>query len=351
MPDTLKNGAHMKLKFSLAIFAILLTTFAGSAQDQSSQQNIFPTFKVEVGIVSIPVVVLDKNGRPLPEADRIKFRVFERKTNERDFQEQKTEVSQPETRPLRGGILIDTSGSAKNQFRYQKDAASEVVKWIVRSITNKNRGDKFFVAEFYYEMLEKNPDKGIFSVKQDWTDEIKPLVAAIARDIKRAAGVSPLFGSIRSAANKFRDSDGRFANFLIVISDGQNNVRLSSLKDAAYGAQAADLPIYTIGTASHTAGIDRITLTDFENNLKDIAKVTGGRFFDLPDHNRWPSIATQILRDLKNRYHLSYKVDPRYQHNDEVKIRVEVGNYDQNGQWKIRPNARLLHRDGYKVIK
>ncbi|MBI2063755.1 MAG: VWA domain-containing protein [Candidatus Yanofskybacteria bacterium] len=340
----------MKNLIGILVFGLILSQWA-RAQAVPVYRDI-PLFSAEVGVVNITVVVLGKNSEPLPRLGKQNFKVEERRVGEKNFSEVEINLDLPEQLPLRGGMIIDTSGSTSEQFLYQLDVASELVKWIIREINDKKRGDRFFVSEFYYEPLDQDPVKGVFTLKQDWTGDINALIGAIIRKTKKAAGVSPLFGSVELATRKFKEElDGNFANFLIVVSDGQNNMPFSSLKGSTFTAQAANLPIYTIGTASHDSNVVDPELRDyFEENLKNISQLTGGRFFDLPKHEKFPEIAAQILTDLRNQYRLSYKLSPDYKDSDEIQIRIQVGSEDKNGKWRQMP-AKLLHREGYKVIK
>src|SRR3989344_5681904 len=340
----------MRRLIKILVFGLILSQWVQAQTTPESQYGV-PLFSAEVGVVNVTVVALDRNNRPLQPFGKQNFKVEERRAGEKNFREVEFNLDLPERLSLRGGIIMDTSGSTAGQFLYQRDVASEIVKWIIRAVSNSGRGDKFFVAEFYYESLDQNPSQGLFTLKQDWTNNINDLVEAIVRRTKKAAGTSPLFGSVRLAAEKFRTEPGSFANFLIVISDGQNNMSFSGLKDSTYMAQAANLPIYTIGTASHDSNkVDPEFLKNFEQNLKQISQLTGGRFFDLPAQNKLPEIARQILQDLRNQYHLNYKLNPEYNDGDEIEIRVSVGNVGPNGQWR-QLSARLLHRKGYRVTK
>lgn len=347
----IKQRACIKI---IIIFLILSPLISKPVFSQvlDNQQQDLPTFKTETEIVVVPVVVLDNKGQPLLQTERLVFRLFEKIKNRKNYPEEERElvVDPPENRPLRGGILIDTSGSTIKQFRYQKDISSEIVAYLFRLAAKEEREDKFFVAEFYYESLEENPSAGIFNVKQDWTSNIQELMTAIIKGTRKALGLSPLFGSIQGAADKFMSANGNFSNFLIIVSDGQNNLPFSDLRSSTYLAQSLGLPIYTLGTANHLQ-VDPKTLADFEKNLKEIANLTGGRFFDLPNYNKLQAITDQILKDLKNRYHLSYRLDTKYVNGDEVEIRIEVGEYNAMGLWKKRSNVKLLHRNGYRVSK
>ncbi|MBI2063170.1 MAG: VWA domain-containing protein [Candidatus Yanofskybacteria bacterium] len=338
----------MKVFIFILTFVSILPWLA-KAQVTAEPAYDKPIFSAEVDMVNVTVVALSAGGKPLPQLEKQNFKLEESLAGGQNFRERNIKLDQPEQLPLRGGIIIDTSGSTARQFRYQLDVASELVKWIIKAVGDKKRGDKFFVAEFYYESLDLNPSQGAFTLKQDWSDDSSALVRAIVRKTKKAAGTSPLFGSVRFAAEKFKkEARGNFANFLIIVADGQDNVALADLKESTYRAQAVDLPIYTIGTAKHD--IDSFLLDSYENNLKQISQLTGGRFFDLPEQNKLPEIARQVLQDLRNQYHLSYELSPDYKDGDEVKIRVRVGNVSSDGKWQPLP-AKLLHREGYLVTK
>lgn len=338
----------MKNLIRMATFGLILSQWANT-QSTPDYQYGAPLFRTDVGVVNVSVVALGRDGRPLPRLKKQNFKVKEKSKSEREFHEREISLDPPEQLPIRGGINIDTSSSTAGQFLYQLDVASEMVKLIIKEINNKERKDLFFVSEFYYEPLDQNPAGGVFTLKQDWTNDLNSLVKAIVRKTKKAGGGSPFFGNIDSAARKFRDgAGGNFANFLIMVADGQNNLPFSSLRQSAFLAQAVNLPIYTIGTANHQK-IDPKQVSEFERNLKQISNLTSGRFFDLPSQNKLPNIARQILLDLRNQYHISYKLDPDYKDGDEIQVVVEVGNTDPNGKWQKMP-ARLLHRSGYRVI-
>src|SRR5690349_13079794 len=95
---------------------------------------------VRVNVVNVPVSVLGKNGLPVIDLTQNDFEVYE------DGQPQAIKYFMRGSRPpLRIGLIMDTSNSARRQFQFQKDAASEFVFNMLRGRSTKN---KMFLETF-----------------------------------------------------------------------------------------------------------------------------------------------------------------------------------------------------------
>src|SRR5262249_47217267 len=94
-----------------------ITGGAGNGQ-QSGQQPSEQTIHIEVKEVQIPFSVFDKKGNLVLDLKKGDFKVLE------DGVEQEvTYFNQPANLPLRFGILIDTSSSARARLKFEKEAA------------------------------------------------------------------------------------------------------------------------------------------------------------------------------------------------------------------------------------
>ncbi|MEX1063899.1 MAG: VWA domain-containing protein [Candidatus Paceibacterota bacterium] len=337
----------------LVIFSLFCAPL--KLQEHEPEQNFVqdsPVFSVGVELVSVPVVALNRRGRPLGELTKDSFKVYEKRGENGTFIEREIDTfTHSDKLPLRAGVLIDTSGSVQNpeQFRYQKDVASEIVKLIFTPLMTRDRDNKVFVAEFSYESMAANPTGGMFLIKQDWTNNPRTLIRAISR--MKPLGLTPLFISIEQASGKFKEEVGEFATVLIVISDGYNNLPFSSLSSSVSAAQSAHLPVYTIGTTIPSRATWGWEMSEEpKKNLLEIAAGTGGRFFQLPSLKEVIEVASRILSDLDNRYYLEYKLNAEYEKGDNIEIKVEIGSYDKNNRWRST-KAQLLHRSGYIVNK
>ncbi len=337
----------------LIVFFLFCTPL--KLQERRLEQDIFDNdviFSVGIDLVSVPVVVLSQRGRPLEPLRYENFKVYEKRGKNGKFIEQEIDTFiHSEKLPLRAGVLIDTSGSVQSpeQFRYQKDVASEIIKLIFAPLINVGRNNKVFVAEFSYESMTANPEESMYLLKQDWTNKPELLIKAISG--MKSLGLTPLFIGIEKASDKFKEEVGEFSTVLVVISDGYNNLPFSSLSESVSAAQSAHVPVYTIGTAAPSyVSLDWKLPKESKKNLREIAKGTGGRFFYLPSLKEIINVAARILNDLDNRYYLEYKLNPEYQKGDDIRLKVEIGDYDKRGRWRLM-KVRLLHRSGYTVNK
>lgn len=345
-------------------FLTVVAVFSYGAQESQKQPDLrdSPVIKVSAELVNFPVTVSGRKG-----LGKGNFMVAETISGQREFKVQVIEWAEPTDRlPLRGGIVIDTSGSTAwpGQFRDQKTIAANLVEFIFRSLLKENRGDRIFMAEFNYENHHARTGDSVLQMRTGWSSDQQELTKALL-DLK-PGGFTPLLGSIEQSSRKFlEEAGGNFSTFLIVISDGYeqrpetyqpNGMALrkafSDFRSAIASAQLAHLSVYTIGTFNRVqAANNKEGFKRANKNLADIAGLTGGRFYYYPELTKIPAIVAQIKNDLENRYYISYKPDPNYKNGEDIKIRVEAGEYDEYGRWKRWPNVKLLHREGYKVIK
>lgn len=353
------------------IILLLVIIFGGvvgsllAQQPQAGSTRDMPVFRVGTELVYLPVVVFNKNGERLGNLKVENFKVSEAKSGQGNFKDQKIEqLEQAGQLPLRIGIVIDTSGSVGEwrPFRDQISIATKLIEFMFRGMVSKNRGDKIFIAEFSYENNHARTGSSVLQIRADWSSDAAYLTKTLL-DLK-PGGWTPLFGSIEKSAKKFlEEARGDFSTILVVISDGYEQEPpspsdtilrnfFSDFRTSITSAQLAHLSVYTIGTFSKKrAEHNKTGFQRANRNLEGIARLTGGRFHYYPKLTQVPAIVAQVKNDLENRYYLSYKPNPEYKDGEDIKIRVEVGEYDERGQWKKWPNARLLHRDGYRVIR
>lgn len=134
--------------------------------------------------------------------------------------------------PLRLALLIDTSGSVKNRFAYETQAAARFVNGVADP-----RGDQVFVAGFSHQM----------QVVQDFTSDLHKVGSALQQlhDDQRETA---LFDAVADACEKLAASgqQPKVARVLVVISDGDDNASKYALKDAARIAEWDEVTISTI---------------------------------------------------------------------------------------------------------
>jgi len=105
---------------------------AGSAQELPPSPPR-DQIRVRVEVVNVPVTVLDRRGLPVLDLNQDDFEVYE------DGQRQAIRYFSRELQPpLRIGLILDTSNSARPQMPFEKDAASEFVFTILQGRSSKN---------------------------------------------------------------------------------------------------------------------------------------------------------------------------------------------------------------------
>src|SRR5579863_5760925 len=88
--------------------------------------------RLDVTRVSLLFTVADKKGRFVTNLDKDDFEVFESKKPQTIL-----EFNKESNLPLRLAILIDTSNSIRERFRFQQEAATDFVNAVVRAGQDK----------------------------------------------------------------------------------------------------------------------------------------------------------------------------------------------------------------------
>jgi Ca-activated chloride channel family protein len=211
------------------------------------------TIGVRVQVVNVPVTVLDKRGRPVIDLTKEEFQVFE------DGVEQVIRYFSREMRqPLRIGLILDTSNSARPALQFEKDAASEFVFNMLQGRSSAN------------QVLLQTFD-ATSSIVQDFTNEPEMLNEKLQG--LKAGGGKALYDAIYFACKEKMLNSGPPANMrrvLVLLSDGRDVQSEHTLEEALAMARRAETIIYTIG----------ITAYGFDNPgdkiLEEIADRTGG---------------------------------------------------------------------------
>jgi VWFA-related protein len=224
--------------------------------------------------------------------------------------------------PLRVGLLVDTSGSVKQRFRFEQSAAAGFLREAIREPE-----DLGFVMGF-----ANHP-----ALTQDLTNDTVLLSAGVAA--LRPEGGTALFDAVVDATHKLvNTSDKRFsAKLLVVLSDGDDNSSKIGLDDAITVAQQENVVIYTINTnppTSDTGLADSHKVGD--TNMKRLAERTGGSAFR-PESARVVAKAfAKVQQELRCRYAVSYRppdfvADGRYR-----RIRIVAHKQGKNLQVHAR---------------
>jgi VWFA-related protein len=281
----------MRIWAPLAAAGVIAIAVAAAGQDparpagQVLQNDEATRITVDVTRVNLLFTVTDKKGRFITDLGKDDFEVVEGKRRQTI-----SEFTAESDLPLRLGILIDTSNSIRERFKFEQEAASQFIDSVMR--TNL---DKALVVSF---------DTSAELVADLITDTDK-LTAAI-RDLHPGGGTA-LYDAIYFACRDKLSQDQprhKFRRAIVIVSDGEDNQSRYTRDQALEMAQKADVVLYAIST-----NITRIE-TDGDKVLKYFAQETGGRaFFPFKVEDLDQSFEN-IANELRHQYNISYRPEP-----------------------------------------
>ena len=240
---------------------------------------------VDVTRVSMLFTVTDHKGRFVTDLAKDDFEVIEVKKPQ-TIQEFTAESDLP----LRLGILIDTSNSIRDRFKFEQEAASEFVKSVVHS-----NQDRAMVVRFDTST----------ELVSDLTGDTDKLDRAI-RDLRPGGGTALYDALFYACRDKLSQDQPRhkFRRAIVIVSDGDDNQSHYTRDQSLEMAQKADVVVYAIST-----NISRIE-TDGDKVLKYFSQETGGRaFFPFKVEDLEQSFEN-IANELRHQYNISYKPEP-----------------------------------------
>ena len=287
------------MKYAVTIALAALPVFAQQTARPNSEGEE-PRISVEVTRVQLLFTVTDKKGRFVTDLTKNDFQIFEAKKLQAI-----TDFSAESDLPLRLAILIDTSNSIRERFRFQQEAATDFVNTVLRPHT-----DKAIIVSF----------DTAAELVADLTDNTEALNKAIQN--LRPGGGTALYDAIfYSCRDKLMKDQPhyRYRHAMVILSDGDDNNSQYTRDQALEMAHKSDTVIYCIST--NRSGMEM----EGDKVLKYFADQTGGQaFFPFQAEDLAQSFEN-IANELRHQYNVLYRPDPlktdgQY-HPVEVKVR------------------------------
>jgi VWFA-related protein len=326
-------------KFGLALCVGLL--LPAGAPLRSQQQG--PTISVNVKLVTMFATVRDKHGQLIRNLTKDDFAL------QQDGHPQTISYFAPDSDlPLTLGLLVDTSMSQRHVLDQERDASHAFLDHLLREDK-----DKAFVIHFDREV----------ELLQDLTSSRQKLEASLDQlgrpqfsqtggggssggdpDSGAGGGRGPrghggggtlLYDAVYLASDELmKKQQGRKA--IIILSDGVDHGSKETLRDAIETAERADTLVYSILFADkeergngggygggHMGGggmggggmggghrrYPQESRPDGKKILQQLAKETGGRFFEVTKKEAIVQIYAEIDEELRNQYALGYTPD------------------------------------------
>ncbi len=328
----MKNSAPVRLAFLLATIS-LFCSFSTKAQDLGSGEVI----KVDTRLVSVPVIVSDRNGRYIPNLKAADFSVFQ------DGVKQEVEFFAATEEPLTVALLIDTSQSTRSVLDDIEDSAVSFVKLL-------GPKDRAMIVSFDYDTHILS---GITSDKQQLERAI------YSAEIPEDFGTTLRDAVYETVNRSFAGITGRKA--IILMTDGKDARSRVSSGDLLYTLQETDTLIYTImfktnerqalrqvmgGERRRNGGIfggggmggrfpgggnGRRRSERIEQNnrnaaefLQTLSTTTAGRFYESEDGKLKRTFAS-IVDELRFQYRLGYYPADETSTEKVHQIKVKIG--------------------------
>ena len=296
--------------------ALLLLPFVTFGQDT--------TFSTDVKVVNVLATVHDKKGLVISTLTKEDFAI------EEEGRAQSVKYFSRETNlPLTLGLLVDTSMSQRRVLGDEQRASYKFLDQVMR------QKDMAFVLHFDSEV----------ELLQDLTQSHKKLEHALdelelPRQLQRSTpgtsgrrtgGGTALYDAVLLASNEvMRDQAGRKA--VIILSDGVDNGSKVGLNDAIDAAQRNDTIIYSILFSDEQAYGNQMPnypsmggrrrggmpmppprstnhVEDGKRVLQQLAKETGGSFFEISRKQPLDQSFTRIQEELRSQYSLGFVSD------------------------------------------
>jgi Ca-activated chloride channel homolog len=279
----------MKLYLSVVLFSLLLS-FSAKAQ-QSDEVSDGDVIRVKASLVSVPVSVMDRQGKYVVDLQRNEFRVFE------DGVEQPITHFSNVDQPLSVVLLMDTSGST------------------VAFLDQIKKTAKFFVEQLRVsDLVQPTYFHGeIKSLTPGGSNDPKVLSEAIDQITSGPNNMGTrLYDAVEFALNALKPARARKA--ILLFTDGENTWGRATMKGTLKEAEESDVVIYTLQYGTDPP----------QKYLQQLAEKTGGRYFKTPDVNTFKESFADVAAELRRQYVLGYYPQQASPTARERKIRVKV---------------------------
>lgn len=348
---------RFKLFFLLLILSFGFST-AAFAQDKKDEED--EVLRVETQLVDIPVEITDKSGKPILNLKQNNFVIYE------DGKPQQVADFSATTAPFEVALLLDTSGSARDELPLIQRAAENF-------INSLRPGDKVSVIGFRTDR-SSGKAAAVSEVLTDLTDDRIKLKDTLKK-VSVSNGTPYYDGLLQVTEQVFKnapDEKFRGRRALVALTDGVDSTSLSGFNEARELLVQAGIVSYFIQVDTReffeenllgdcqsamrfsAAQIRRYyrtfepkskmektsnfcALGDFERldisrrlyDLADaemnwLAKNSGGKIFPVADLSEARAAFSRVAQDIGTRYSLGYYPSNEKRDGTYRKIKVEL---------------------------
>ena len=307
---------------------------------------------IDTNLVTVPVSVLDRDGRFISDIKREQFKVFE------NGMEQKIAYFEPTEKPFTVALLLDTSGSTFFHLWEIKEAAITFAKQLrpqdrvlivtfdrLVMLLTEATNDQNVITE----AVERNAVTGFSTRLYDAIDLVikarlnkiegrKAMVlftdgvdtasyqATYQSTLHKVEELDVLIYPVQYDTTDFADAQTRTNTTIVTTTLSGRHFPTRSSSQAIYGTPKASGPGTSIGDYK---------LAD--QYLHQLATKTGGRLYEANARTQLSNAFSKIAEELRHQYSLGYYPQTTLQNGERREIKVRV---DQ-------PNVAVRARDSY----
>ena len=218
-------------------------------------------------------------------------------------------------------FVVDVSTSMLAQDL--KPDRLEAAKQVVEDFVMRRHGDRFGLVAFAGDAVTLIPVTSDKQLLISWLRDLSPDFMSDGT----AIGLG-----IATAVNRLKDSEAR-SKVIILLTDGENNTGFINPIDAAQLAKQLGIKIYTIGVGTYGKAPYPVS-TPFgkqtvmvevsinEDLLKEIAKITGGKYYRATDNRTLKEIFEDI--DKLEKTKLETQVYRKEEHVPEPFLKIAM---------------------------
>jgi VWFA-related protein len=334
---------------------------AGPATDPGPEEvSEGDVVRVETSLVSVPVSVLDRQGRFIPDLKREDFSVFENGV------QQSIAYFEPAEKPFTVALLLDTSPSTQFHLWQIKEAAiafakqlrpqdrvlvvsfndqvllltevtndSNVISAVITEHANMGSATRVYDAVHLVikERLNKIKGRKAIVVFTDGVDTAS-YQATYQSTIREVEELDALIYPIQyDTTDYLRAMQGGGGGSVTVVTTTSNGPFGRSTSRVTYGTPTI--------TGPNGAPLPGATQADYDRAnqyLRDLADKTAGRLYQANDPAQLAHAFSQIAEELRRQYSLGYYPQTEKEadaQRRQIKVRVN------------RPNLAVKARDSY----
>ena len=238
-------------------------------------------FRAEVDLVTIAVMVMDRQGNFISDLKADDFTLLEDGAPQAVTHFLRGD-SEAEALNLRLGLLLDTSGSMQDDIALARTAA-------IRFLKELPEAHDVTLVDFDTEVR----------VARYGLADLPRLVERIRT--RRTAGWTAFYDALGIYLDGVQELDGR--KILVVYTDGGDTRSAQTFSDVLEMLKASDVIVYGIGFLQHQPTSVR---NEQKMRLQQLADVTGGQTFFPTSTKGLSQVFDQIVAQVRAQYSLGF---------------------------------------------